>query len=75
MVGRSAALWNSVWLEELCVHVELDEGEARPTQYRERLVTKEASEDLLPSDFTFAVIEVMPEWVKDETGSQSATFG
>jgi hypothetical protein len=51
--------------KELCVHIELDEGEARPTQYRERLVTREASQDLLPSDFTFAVIEVMPEWVKE----------
>jgi hypothetical protein len=51
--------------KELCVHIELDESEARPTQYRERLVTKESSQDLLPSDFTFAVIEVMPEWVKE----------
>lgn len=51
--------------KELCVHIELDEGEARPSQYRERLITRETGEDLLPSDFTFAVIQVMPEWVKD----------
>jgi hypothetical protein len=51
--------------KELCVHVELDENEARPSQYRERLITRESGEDLLPSDFTFAVIEMMPEWVKE----------
>src|SRR3569833_3116497 len=50
---------------ELCVHIELDDDQARPSQYRERLITKETGEDLLPSDYTFAVIQVMPDWVKD----------
>lgn len=51
--------------KELCVHIELDADEARPSQYRERLITKDTGEDVLPEDFGFAVIERMPEWVKD----------
>ena len=51
--------------KELCVHIELDDTEARPSQYRERLITPDTGQDMLPADFTFAVIQVMPDWVKE----------
>jgi hypothetical protein len=51
--------------KELCVHIELDDDEARPSQYRERLISKTSSEDVLPEDYAFCVIERMPEWVKE----------
>jgi hypothetical protein len=51
--------------KELCVHIELDDDEARPSQYRERLISKETGEDVLPQDYAFCVIERMPEWVKE----------
>jgi hypothetical protein len=48
----------------LCVHIELDDGEARPTQYRERLISKQTGVDLVPADYAMYVVEYMPEWVK-----------
>jgi hypothetical protein len=50
--------------KELCVHIELHDEEARPSQYRERLISKETGGDIVPDDFAFAVVEVMPDWVK-----------
>jgi hypothetical protein len=50
--------------KELCVHIELDEGEARPSQYRERLISKQTGVDLVPEDYAMYVVEHMPEWVK-----------
>lgn len=51
--------------KELCVHIELNEDDARPTQYRERLISKQTGTDIVPQDFAFVVRDVMPEWVKD----------
>ena len=51
--------------KELCVHIELDDDEARPSQYRERLISKETGGDVVPDDLAFAVVEVMPDWVKE----------
>lgn len=51
--------------KELCVHIELDDDEARASQYRERLITKEAATDITPHDYAFCVREIMPEWVKE----------
>jgi hypothetical protein len=51
--------------KELCVHIELDDNEARPSQYRERLISKQTGEDIVPDDFAFAVVEIMPDWVKE----------
>ena len=51
--------------KELCVHIELDTGDARPTQYRERLISKQTGADILPVDFAVLVRERMPEWVKE----------
>jgi len=51
--------------KELCVHIELDDDDARPTQYRERLITKESGQDILPIDFALVVQERMPDWVKE----------
>jgi hypothetical protein len=51
--------------KELCVHIELDDDEARASQYRERLITKEAATDITPQDYAFCVREIMPEWVKE----------
>jgi hypothetical protein len=51
--------------KELCVHIELDDDEARPSQYRERLISKVTGGDVLPQDYAFCVIERMPEWVKE----------
>jgi hypothetical protein len=51
--------------KELCVHIELHDEEARPSQYRERLISKETGADIVPDDYAFAVVEVMPDWVKE----------
>jgi hypothetical protein len=51
--------------KELCVHIELDDDEARPSQYRERLISRETGNDILPLDYDFCVREVMPDWVKE----------
>jgi hypothetical protein len=51
--------------KELCVHIELDDDEARPSQYRERLISKETGGDITPLDYAFCVREVMPHWVKE----------
>lgn len=51
--------------KELCVHIELHDDDARPSQYRERLISKQTGEDVLPGDYAFCVRERMPEWVKD----------
>jgi hypothetical protein len=51
--------------KELCVHIELDDKEARPSQYRERLISKETGADLTPDDYTLYVVEAMPDWVKE----------
>jgi hypothetical protein len=51
--------------KELCVHIELDEAEARPTQYRERLISKQTGADLVPAVYAMYVAEYMPDWVKD----------
>jgi hypothetical protein len=51
--------------KELCVHIELDADEARPSQYRERLISKETGADLVPDDYALFVVEAMPEWVKE----------
>jgi hypothetical protein len=50
--------------KELCVHIELADDDARPTQYRERLISKQTGDDILPKDFALEVRERMPEWVK-----------
>src|SRR5258708_2174657 len=51
--------------KELCVHIELDADEARPSQYRERLISKETGSDLVPDDYALIVVEAMPDWVKE----------
>ena len=51
--------------KELCVHIELHDDEARPSQYRERLISRHTGEDIVPEDFALYVRERMPEWVKD----------
>ncbi len=51
--------------KELCVHIEIAEEDARPSQYRERLISPDTGEDILPLDFALFVRERMPEWVKD----------
>jgi hypothetical protein len=51
--------------KELCVHIELDADEARPSQYRERLISKDTGSDLVPDDYALIVVEAMPEWVKE----------
>jgi hypothetical protein len=51
--------------KELCVHIELAEEDARPSQYRERLISPETSQDIVPLDFAICVRERMPEWVKE----------
>jgi hypothetical protein len=47
------------------VHIELDDEEARPSQYRERLISKDTSIDLVPQDYAPWVRAYMPEWVKE----------
>ena len=51
--------------KELCVHIELDDVEARPSQYRERLISRETGSDLIPDDYALYVVDAMPEWVKE----------
>ncbi|MGH9340302.1 MAG: hypothetical protein ACRD1R_12135 [Acidobacteriota bacterium] len=51
--------------KELCVHIELHDDDARPSQYRERLISKQTGQDVLPEDYAFCVRERMPEWVRD----------
>jgi len=51
--------------KELCVHIELDDDVARPSQYRERLITRQGGADILPQDFAIAVRENMPDWVRE----------
>jgi hypothetical protein len=51
--------------KELCIHIELDDDEARASGYRERLISKEAAVDIVPQDYAFCVREVMPDWVKE----------
>ena len=51
--------------KELCVHIEIDNEAARPSQYRERLISKASGDDILPAAVSLYVRERMPEWVKD----------
>lgn len=51
--------------KELCVHIEMDSDEARPSQYRERLISKDTGADLVPDVYALYVVEYMPEWVKE----------
>src|ERR1700730_989654 len=51
--------------KELCVHIELADEEARPSQYRERLISRENAADITPLDYASFVREIMPDWVKD----------
>jgi hypothetical protein len=51
--------------KELCVHIEIADGDARPSQYRERLISPTTGEDIVPLDFAICVRERMPEWVKE----------
>jgi hypothetical protein len=51
--------------KELCVHIELADQEARPSQYRERLIAPENSADITPFVYAECVREVMPDWVKE----------
>lgn len=51
--------------KELSVHIELGDNEARPTQYRERLISKDAGDDILPELYSICVRERMPDWVKE----------
>lgn len=57
--------------KELCVHVELDDGLARPSQYRERLIRRENGADIAAEEFAHVVREVMPEWVKEVIAAAS----
>jgi hypothetical protein len=50
--------------KELCVHIELADDDARPTQYRERLISKQTGDDILPKDFALEVRERMPSECK-----------
>lgn len=50
---------------ELCVHIELSDGEARPSQYRERLISRVTGLDIVPEDYSVFVREFMPEWVRE----------
>jgi hypothetical protein len=51
--------------KELCVHIEIAEEDARPSQYRERLISPTTGQDIVPLDFALFVRERMPEWVKE----------
>jgi hypothetical protein len=51
--------------KELCVHIEIADMDARPSQYRERLISPDSAQDILPLDFASFVRERMPEWVKE----------
>jgi hypothetical protein len=50
---------------ELCVHIELDDHLARPSQYRERLISRDNQADIFPEAYAHVVREVMPDWVKE----------
>jgi hypothetical protein len=39
--------------KELCVHIEIADDDARPSQYRERLISRETGQDIVPLDFAF----------------------
>ena len=51
--------------KELCVHIEIADDDARPSQYRERLISPATGEDIVSLDFAICVRERMPEWVKE----------
>jgi hypothetical protein len=51
--------------KELCVHIEIADEDARPSQYRERLISPDSGQDIVPIDFAHCVRERMPEWVKE----------
>ena len=51
--------------KELCVHIEIAEDDARPSQYRERLISPDRGQDIVPIDYALFVRERMPEWVKE----------
>jgi hypothetical protein len=51
--------------KELCVHIEIADEDARPSQYRERLISPTTGADIVPLDFAICVRERMPEWVKE----------
>jgi hypothetical protein len=51
--------------KELCVHIELADQEARPSQYRDYLIQRENSADLRPLDYAEYVRGIMPDWVKE----------
>jgi hypothetical protein len=51
--------------KELCVHIEIADEDARPSQYRERLISPTTGQDIGPLDFALFVRERMPEWVKE----------
>ena len=57
--------------KELCVHIEIADNLARPSQYRERLITRDTGADISPSDFAHLVRELMPDWVKDVVSAAS----
>ena len=65
MVGCGTTFGIPFGSKELCLHIELSDDDARPSQYRERLISKQSGADILPSDYAFAVHERMPDWVKD----------
>lgn len=50
---------------ELSIIIELDDSKARPSQYRERLIDPEDSEDVGPEDYAVLVLEHMPDWMKE----------
>lgn len=51
--------------KELCVHIEISDDAARPSQYRERLISRGSGDDILAQDYSIFVREKMPEWVKE----------
>jgi hypothetical protein len=51
--------------KELCIHIELGEDDARPSQYRERLISPQTGQDIQPHDLAICVRERMPDWVKE----------
>lgn len=51
--------------KELCVHIQISEHDARPSQYRERLISPQTGEDIIPLDFAICVRERTPDWMKE----------
>ena len=51
--------------KELCVHIELAEQDAARASIRERLISPDTGEDIVPLDFAVEVRERMPDWVKE----------